>query len=155
MCMFISFTFLGYLDIFLYFYRFAMHCTMLSHHIPPLYIYMNWSTCDSSWTLSSVIMAFTQIKYPLALVISTLLIRSLCSLCRRVTQLIVSYTCISSGMEWMENNTCLWAFRESQQILYTWSGGILYPESQIYKGKWKNLITLQLLWKSGSNTFHW
>lgn len=133
---------------------FAMHCTMLSHHILPLYIYTNWSTCDSSWTLSSVTTAFTQIKYPLALVTSTLLNRSLCFLCRCVTQLIVSYTYISNAMEWMEINTCPWACRESQQIVYTWACGILYREIQRYKGKWKKLITLQLLWKSGSNPFH-
>lgn len=140
---------------FLFFYLFAIHCTMLSHHILPLYIYMNWSTCDSSWTLSSVTTAFTQIKYPLALVTGTLLIRSLCFLCRCVTQLIVRYTYISNAVEWMKINTCPWAFRESQQIVYTWACGILYPESQRYKGKWKKLIRLQLLWKSGSNPFHW
>lgn len=108
------------------------HCT----------VYMDWHTYDSFLTSSSVHTVFTQIKCPFALVTSAFLIRSLCFLCRRMTQLIVCYAYVSNGMELMEINTCPWAFRESQQILYTWACGILYSVSQRYKGKWNKLIIL-------------
>lgn len=94
----ISFTVLSYFHSSFSIYLFAMHCTMLSPHVMPLYSVYGLKYV---WQLrsSSVTTAFTQETYPLTLVTSAFPVRSLCFMSRGMTQLIAYYAYIWNGMK--------------------------------------------------------
>lgn len=97
-CKLISFTVLSYLHSSFFVYLFAMHCTMLSPHVMPLYSVYGLKYI---WQLrsSSVTTAFTQKKYPLTLVTCAFRVRSLCFMSRCMTELIAYYAYIWNGMK--------------------------------------------------------